>query len=148
MLWRFQRHADAMNDPAPRPARWLAPAFALLGSFGFAAAWVLLAFARSAQCSWMAVFAALDAVLLLRLARMPSGWTRSALAVATTALAIALANWGIAATQIGKVMGLLPWESLAKLGPSYAWTLVSLANKPADIAWLLAALVLAAIAAR
>ena len=148
MLWRFQRHADAMNDPAPRPARWLAPAFALLGSFGFAAAWVLLAFARDAQCSWMAVFAAIDAVLLLRLARMSPGWARSALAVAATALAIGLANWGIAAAQIGKVMGLLPWESLLKLGPTYAWTLASLANKPADIAWLLAALVLAAIAAR
>jgi len=138
----------AMNESARQPVRWLAPAFALLGSFGFAAAWVLLAFARDAQCSWMAVFAAIDAVLLLRLARMPSGWTRSALAVATTALAITLANWGIAAAQIGKVLGLLPWESLVKLGPSYAWTLVSLANKPADIVWLVVALVLAAIAAR
>ena len=138
----------AMNEPAPQPIRWLGPAFALLGSFGFAAAWVLLAFARDSQCSWMAVFAAIDAVLLLRLARMPSGWPRSTLAVAATALAIALANWGIAAAQIGKVLGLLPWESLVKLGPSYAWTLASLANKPADIAWLLAALVFAAIAAR
>jgi hypothetical protein len=148
MLLRFQRHARAMNDPVPRPARWLAPAFALLGSFGFAAAWVLLAFARDTQCSWMAVFAAIDAVLLLRLARMAPGWARSALAVAATALAIVLANWGIAAAQIGKVMGLLPWESLLKLGPNYAWTLASLANKPMDIAWLLAALVFAAIAAR
>lgn len=118
----------------------------LLGSFGFAAAWVLLAFARNTQCSWMALLAAVDAVLLLRLARMPSGWTRVALAVCATALAIALANWGIAAAQIGKVMGLLPWESLAKLGPHYAWTLVTLANQPADLAWLAAALLLAAIA--
>jgi hypothetical protein len=138
----------AMNEPAPQPVRWLAPAFALLGSFGFAAAWVLLAFARDTQCSWMAVFAAIDAVLLLRLARMAPGWARSALAVAATALAIVLANWGIAAAQIGKVMGLLPWESLLKLGPNYAWTLASLANKPMDVAWLLAALVFAAIAAR
>jgi hypothetical protein len=137
-----------MNHPAPPPARWLAPLFALLGSFGFAAAWVLLAFARNTQCSWMAVFAAIDAVLLLRLARMPPGWSRSALAVAATALAIALANWGIAAAQIGKVLGLLPWESLAKLGLSYAWTLASLANKPADFVWLAAALLFAAIAAR
>jgi hypothetical protein len=87
-------------------------------------------------------------VLLLRLARMAPGWTRSALGVATTALAIALANWGIAAAQIGKLMGLLPWESAFKLGPQYAWTLVGLANKPADLAWLAAALLLAAIASR
>ena len=139
---------SAMNESAPQPARWLAPFFVLIGSFGFAAAWVLLAFARDTQCSWMAVFAAVDAVLLLRLARMPPGWQRSVFAVTATALAIVLANWGIAAAQIGKVMGLLPWESLVKLGPAYAWTLASLANGPADIAWLLAALVFAAIAAR
>lgn len=141
-------HDMAMNDSAPRPARWFAPVLLLIGSFGFAAAWVLLAFARNAQCSWMAVLAAIDAVLLLRLARMRPGWMRSVLAVAGTALAIALANWGIAAAQIGKVMGLLPWESLAKLGPHYAWTLATLANRPADLAWLAAALLLAAIAAR
>jgi hypothetical protein len=26
------------------------------------------------------------------------------------------------------MMGLLPWESLAKLGPHYTWTLTTLAN--------------------
>jgi hypothetical protein len=34
------------------------------------------------------------------------------------------------------------------LGPSSAWTLGSLANKPADIVWLVVAVVFAAIAAR
>lgn len=120
----------------------------LLGSLGFAAAWVLLAYARNQQSSWMAVLAALDAVLLLRLARMPSGWMRAALALVATAGSIALANWGIAATQIGKMMGLLPWQSLTKIGPDYAWTLATLANKPADLAWLAAALVLALLAGR
>jgi hypothetical protein len=149
MLSRFRRwRALLMNDSATRPAGWFAPALVLLGSFGFAAAWVLLAFARDTQCSRMAVLAAIDAALLLRLARVPSGWRRSATAVAATGLAIVLANWGIAAAQIGKVLGLLPWESLAKLGFFYAWTLATLANRPADIAWLIAALVLAAIAAR
>lgn len=128
--------------------RWFAPALLMVGSFGFAAAWVLLAFARDRQCSWMAMFAAVDAVLLLRLARMPAGWPRAALAVAGTAATIALANWGIAAAQIGRFMGLLPWESMTKLGTSYAWTLANLANAPADLAWLGAALVLAGIASR
>jgi len=131
-----------------RPSRWLAPALLVVGSCGFAAAWVLLAFARDRQCSWMAVLAAIDAVLLLRLARVPAGPWRAAAAVLATVASIALANWGIAAAQIGRVMGLLPWESLAKLGPSYAWTLATLANQPADLAWLAVALLLAALTAR
>lgn len=137
-----------MSPSLSRQARWLAPTLLLTGSFGFAAAWVLLALARDTQCSWMAVLAAIDAALLLRLARMSPSWTRSVLAMAATVLVIVLANWGIAAGQIGKVMGLLPWESLARLGPDYAWTLATLANRPADLVWLGAALVVAAIAAR
>ena len=137
-----------MNDSAARRARWLAPALLVIGSFGFAAAWVLLAFARDQQCSWMAILAALDAALLLRMARMPRGWLRAMLAVIATASTIVLANWGIAAAQIGRVLGLLPWESMTKLGPFYAWTLVNLANPPIDLLWLTTALVLAAITAR
>ena len=136
------------NDSVARRAPWLAPALLVIGSFGFAAAWVLLAFARDQQCSWMAILAALDAALLLRMARMPRGWLRAMLAVIATASTIVLANWGIAAAQIGRVLGLLPWESMTKLGPFYAWTLVNLANPPIDLLWLTTALVLAAITAR
>ncbi len=136
------------NEPAARRVGWLAPALLVIGSFGFAAAWVLLAFARDQQCSWMAILAALDAALLLRMARVPRGWLRAMLAVIATAFTIVLANWGIAAAQIGRVMGLLPWESMTKLGPFYAWTLANLANPPIDLLWLATALVLAAIAAR
>src|SRR3546814_6255870 len=55
------------------------PAFALLlsGCLGIAAAWVLLALAIDSQAGWMAVVAALDAVLMLRLGRMRPGWPRS-----------------------------------------------------------------------
>ena len=134
--------------PLVRRSRWFAPALLTVGSFGFAAAWVLVAFARDRQCSWMAMLAALDAVFLLRMAKMPSGWPRTMLAVTATALTIALANWGIAAAQIGRVMGLLPWESLTRLGPFYAWTLANLANPPIDLLWLASSLVLAAAASR
>ena len=118
------------------------------GCAGFAAAWVLVAFARDQQCSWMSLLAALDAVFLLRLGRMPAGGARTALAVTGTAVTIVLANWGIAAAQIGRAMGLLPWESLGKLGPFYAWTLANLANPPAELWWLAASLVLAGLASR
>jgi hypothetical protein len=137
-----------MTNPTPRGSAWLAAALLAIGSFGFAAAWVLVAFARDRQCSWMAVLAAIDAVLLLRLARMPPGSARICLAVLATAATIGLANWGIAAAQIGRSIGLLPWESLTKLGGYYAWTLANLANTAVDATWLLAALVLAAVASR
>ncbi len=141
--------AFSMDDSTTRPAYWLVPALLLLfGSLGFAAAWVLLAFARDQQCSWMALLAAIDAALLLRLARMPSGWSRAAAAVASTAATIALANWGIAAAQIGRTLGLLPWESLAKLGPAYAWTLIGLANHGPDLIWIGLSLLVAMVSAR
>jgi len=140
-----------MNESAssaPATVPWLAPILLLIGSTGFAAAWVLLAWTRDQQCSWMAVLGALDAVLLVRLARMPAGWLRAGFAGVATALTIAFANWGIAAAQMGKPMGLLPWESMGKLGPTLAWVLVSHANRPADLAWLWVALVLAVMASR
>ena len=142
-----------MTGPSAPNAQRAAPSLPailllLAGCTGFAAAWVLVAFARDRQCSWMALLAALDAVFLLRLARMPGGTTRSLLAIGGTLLTIVLANWGIAAAQIGRSMGLLPWESLGKLGPFYAWTLANLANPPVELLWLAASLVLAAIASR
>lgn len=137
-----------MNDVAARRIRWPALLLAATGSTGFAAAWVLLACAHDRQSSWMALLAAMDAVFLLRLARMPSGAARGIACVAATAFAVALANWGIAALQVGRMMGLTPWESLDRLGLAYGWTLATLANGPADLAWLAASLVLAFLAGR
>lgn len=139
---------ESVSPSASAAVPWLALVLLLIGTTGFAAAWILLASWRDQQCSWMAVLAAVDAVLLLRLARMPGGWVRAAFGGMATALAIALANWGIAAAQMGKPMGLLPWESMGKLGPTLAWVLVSQANTPADLAWLWVALVLAVLASR
>jgi hypothetical protein len=123
-------------------------ALLLLGSLGIAAAWVLLALASDRQFGWMAVVAAFDATVMLRLGRMRPGWPRAASAVLGTALAIALANWGIVASQIGKSMALLPWDSMFRLGPDFIWTLTLLANDHVDFAWWAAALVVAAVASR
>jgi hypothetical protein len=128
--------------------RALALGLLLLASAGTAAAWALVALAMDRQCGWMAVVAAVDAAWLLRLARSPRGASRALLAVAGTALAIVLANWWIAGAQIGQMVGLLPWESILRLGWSYAWTLSSLANGGAELAWYVAALALAAFAGR
>jgi hypothetical protein len=134
-----------MNEPAVRRARWLAPALLALGSLGCSAAWILLALSTGRMCAWMAVVAAIDAVVLLRLARVPAGAGRLAAAVVTTAITAVIAYWGIIATQLARTVGVLPWESALKLGPSHAWTLAGLATTPVDLAWLGAGLVLAAL---
>ena len=97
----------AMNEPAPQPVPWLAPAFALLGSFGFAAAWVLLAFARDAQCSWMAVFAAIDGsgTYPLQTTALLSGSTSTASILAGGA---AYLRFGVGAGRTAS----LNWEAL------------------------------------
>lgn len=122
----------------------MAPALALAGSIGIAAAWILVAQATGRQSSWMAVVAALDAILLLRMGGCRPGAARAAWAVAFTVLAIALANWGIAADQVGRMLGLTPWGSMARMGPEYGWLLLRLANGAIDLAWMAAALVVAA----
>ncbi|GAA4998255.1 hypothetical protein GCM10025793_00370 [Lysobacter lycopersici] len=96
----------------------------------------------------MALVAALDAAIVLRITGARAGTSRACAAMAATAFAIALANWWIAAGQVGRSLGLMPWASSLRLGPDYAWTLASLANRPVDLAWIAAALLLAAIAGR
>src|SRR3546814_18647488 len=91
----------------------------------------------------MAVVAALDAVLMLRLGRMRPGWPRAASAVLGTALVIVLANWAIVSGQMGKQMGLLPWESMFYLGHDFIWHLTLLAHDQVAFAWWGAALVVA-----
>jgi hypothetical protein len=120
----------------------------VLGCLGFAAAWVLLARLLQSQTSWLAPLAALDVAWMLRLGRIPPGWPRTGLAIVITWLVIMLANWGIAATEIGRSMGLLPWESALRLGPDYAWELIQLANTRLDIAWYAVGLLLAGVFAR
>lgn len=120
----------------------------LLASLGIAAAWVLVAIALDSQASWMALVAAADAALVVRLARLRPGVARALCGVLATLLAILAANWGIVAAWLGRNLGLLPWESMLKLGPEFGWLLMRLGNGSADLAWLVAGLVLAALASR
>lgn len=137
-----------MPVPAARRLSFPAIALLLLASGGIAAGWALVALLTGRQCSWMALVAAVDAAIVLRISGARPGALRACAAMAATAFAIALANWWIAAGQIGRSLGLLPWDSSLRLGPDYAWTLATLANRPADVAWIAAALLFAAIAGR
>ena len=92
----------------------------------------------------MALLAALDVILVLRLAGMPAGAPRAALALVATAVICGLSLWGIVATQLGFALGLTPWDSALKLGLHHGWTLLMLAMTPLDWIALLAAPWLAA----
>ncbi|HHW4675339.1 MAG TPA: hypothetical protein ACQGQW_09185, partial [Xylella fastidiosa subsp. pauca] len=70
------------------------------------------------------------------------GWLRLSVALTATLGTILAANWGIAATQIGIVMGLDPWSSALKMGPRLAWTLSTLANQSFDLICYAAAFLL------
>lgn len=140
----FARHSIPAMPGNARLA-WLLLA---LGTAGSAAVWIMVALALDRQCSWMAVFVALDAAVLLRLGGHPPGWRRAALAVVATIVTIGLANWGIAAGQLGSGMGMLPWESALKLGGAHALTLTQLANRTSDLVWLGLSLPVAVVAAR
>ena len=134
-----------MHNTVDRPFPALALGLLLVVSLGFAAGWCLLAGTLESQVAGMAPLAAVDAVVMLRLGRMHADWRRPVWAVVATLATILLANWAIAALEIGRSMGLLPWDSALRLGPSYAWELLRLANGPAELAWYAAALALAAI---
>ena len=138
----------AVISPAPPRSRWLAPVLLLLGSLFFVLIWILLSLYTGKTSSWMAVLGAIDAALILRFSGMQPGVARAMWAVMATLMMILLANWGIAAVQMGITMGLNPWDSALKLGLGYAWTLAGLANQTVDLVWMAVAVVVAAIAAR
>ena len=144
--------ASVPGRPASRTARtsisWVSWPLLVLGVFGFAAAWVTLGIYNGSQNSWMAVLGALDIAWMLRLGGWPRGPARVAAALFATIAIVVLANWGIIAAQLGAMLGLMPWASALKLGFHHAWTLAQLANGAGDVAWLLLALLVAAVTAR
>jgi len=92
---------------------------------------------------WMALVAAVDAVLLLRLFGFPGGRSAALLAATATLATFVLANWMIAATVVGRMMGLPMLASAQRLGIDHAWTLTSMANGRAGFALLTLAVLVA-----
>ncbi|MEL1265647.1 hypothetical protein [Pseudoxanthomonas putridarboris] len=137
-----------MSPALRRPPRWLSPVFLLLGGLSFVLIWVMLALYLQKQVGWMALLAAVDVVLMLRLGGMARGTGRSVLALLATLAVCALALWGIVATQLGFSLGLGPWDSALRLGAHHAWTLTTLANGTLDWIALALAPLLAAWLAR
>lgn len=143
----------ASSNPTPTPtAHWLIWPYRLLmllfACAGFAAIWIVLAWSNDRQCGWMALLGALDVVWILRLTGWPAGLRRALVGLLGTAGIIMLANWGIIAAQLGEVLGFDPIESALRLGVHHAWLLATLINGPFELAMMVIALVLAAIASR
>jgi hypothetical protein len=132
------------NDRSPAWTRWPLPLASLaVGILGAAAAWVGLHLLLGTMVAWMAPLAALDMAWMLRLAAAPAGRARAALAATATGIAIAASLWMVAATQIGRLLGLSPLESAQRLGPVLFGELVRHGTDGWDIAFLAIALPLA-----
>ncbi|QNN79374.1 hypothetical protein IAE60_08225 [Pseudoxanthomonas mexicana] len=127
-----------MPPATRRPSRWLVPLMLLLGGASLVLIWVTAALYLHRQAGWMALLAALDVIVVLRLAGMPAGAPRAALALVATAVICGMSLWGIVATQLGFALGLTPWDSALKLGLHHGWTLLMLAMTPLD--WIALAL--------
>ena len=136
-----------MPNLSVRP--WALPSLALLGGIaGISAGWVAVAQLSGSSSSWLALVAAVDMAVLLRLTHAPVGKMRIVLAVLATALAILLAHWMMAAIRMGGLIGLAPLDSALRLGPNLAWQIARLGLDRVDGVLLAAALPLAAILAQ
>lgn len=90
-----------------RAVHWLWPPLLLLGCSIALIAWILIALVSEHQAGWFAFAVALDVAGMLHLGTLRRGWLRLSVALTATLGTILAANWGIAATQIGIVMGLI-----------------------------------------
>jgi hypothetical protein len=114
-------------------ARWLlVAAVTAAGLLGVVTVWVTLALLTGLACGWMALVAALDFALLLRLVLAPVGPARTAIAVLATVLACVASGWLIVAGQFGSMLGLDPIASAIRLGPVLAWEFTRLGFAPWD----------------
>lgn len=139
--------SETAPSPPPRSVHlhaWLLPAAALAaGVLGVAALWLAAGLGLAAMCGWMALVAAADMALMLRLSAMAPGRARAWVSLAGTAVAIAVSGWLLAAAQIGVLLGLAPWESAHRIGPGLVWDLLRYGSGPWDWAFVLLALPLA-----
>jgi hypothetical protein len=116
----------------------------LLGVFVFAGAWLAVATACDSRVGWMALLAALNSIVLLRLGRVHSGTPRALLAVLVTGASIALGEWLLAALPISWQMDQSPMQAAQRMGLDFSWMLVRLGNTPLDWSLVVVALALAA----
>lgn len=109
------------ENSAPAATKPLALFACVVAVLGVAAVWAGASVLLRGVAAWFAIVAALDAILLLRLANWPRGASRTALAVGVTVATILVAQYFVATAHIGVVMGLRPFESLPLMSGELAW---------------------------
>lgn len=120
--------------------RLLALGAGVAATAGVAAVWMGVSVMLRDPSSWMAVVAALDAALLLRLASFPPGRERAAIAIGITFATVVFAGFLFATAHVGLLMGMRPSESVWKMSPGLALLYVQANTGFADYAWVLGAL--------
>jgi hypothetical protein len=132
--------------PVPeRPLpRWIVLPALIMAVLGVAAVWAGVTMVSGSRAPWFAMIVALDAVLILHLA----GWRRigghAMLALAVTAATIVVAQGFIASAQIGSALGLRLADALPRMSAELAVLHVCSNAHASELAWYLAALLLAA----
>lgn len=116
---------------------------AALAIAGLAALWSGLGLSLRSACAWMALIAALDAAVLMRLAGLPAGRARCLIVLSTTLLALPVSIYCVGATQVGALFGVRPHEALWMTGPDLALTWWRLNTAHYDLAFPLLSLPLA-----
>ena len=128
--------------PRVSAIHWVLPIVATAaGVAGIVAAWV----AVGSRTVTTVPSPAVDVALMLHLTHAPPGRARSVLATLATLVAVALAQWLLAATRMGALVGIEPLASAARLGPALGWQVVQLGLDRVDWVLLLSSLPLAAI---
>jgi hypothetical protein len=118
---------------------WAWPTFAVIaGVLGMSALWTIVAVGAGKPCGWLALIAAADIAVMLRVGRWPPGLGRASIAALATALTIGLSQWLVVAANLGFAFGLQPLTSALRLGPVLAWELTRLNFQRID--WILAGL--------
>jgi len=135
-----------LSPPATRTSA-AATVFSLFASMaaiaGVAAIWTGISLVTRSNAGWMAVVAAFDAALLLRLAGYRPGNDRALFALIVMLATTALAAFLIATTAIGLPMGLRPYHAVGRMSLELAWLFVQANSGWVELGWLGAASVLA-----
>jgi hypothetical protein len=110
---------------------------------GVGAIWAGVSLIVGGNAGWMALVAALDAALLLRLSGYPKGSERAFFAVMITLATTAFAGYLIATARIGLAMGLRPAEAIGRMSLELGWLYVESNSGWVELGWLAGACLLA-----
>lgn len=135
-----QAHRSRIRMPTatPRSALFLAALTGIAAVAGVAAIWAGASVMLQSNAPWMALIAALDAALLLRLAGVEPGRLRAGSALAIVLGTSAVAAFFIASVRIGLSLGLRPAEALWRMSGELSWLYVSANAGWSEVLWLLA----------